>query len=173
MAGIAQAAALFLALVLAAAAVHKLVARDRLAMATGRLTGLAAPLAGVVTLTAAAIEAAAAIALVLTPVRPIGALLAAALWLAYGVALLAARRRGESTFDCGCGFAVQRKPVDGFTSARPFGLALIATLVAVLPATPVSLVEPVFAALALYALFLAAGEIAALPAQPSNRSLAR
>lgn len=173
MTGIAQAAALFLALVLAAAAVHKLVARDRLAMATGRLTGLAAPLAGVVTLTAAAIEAAAAIALVLTPVRPIGALLAAALWLAYGGALLAARRRGESAFDCGCGFAVQRKPVDGFTIARPFGLALLAALVAVLPTTPVPFAEPIFAALALYALFLAAGEIAALPAQPSKRSLAR
>ena len=173
MAGIAQAAALFLALVLAAAAVHKLVARDRLAMATGRLTGLAPPLAGVVTLAAAAVEVSAAIALVLTPVRPIGALLAAALWLVYSGALLAARRRGESAFDCGCGFAVQRKPVDGFTIARPFGLALLAAIVALLPITPVPIVEPVFAALALYALFLATGEIAALPAQPSNRSLAR
>lgn len=170
MAGITQAAALFLALVLAAAAVHKLVARDRLTMATGRLLRLDAPLAGVAMLAAAAIEAAAAIALVLTPARPIGALLAAALWSSYGVALLAARRRGESAFDCGCGFAVQRKPIDSFTMARPFGLVLLALFVASAPGAPAPLVEPVFAALALYALFLAAGEIAALP---SKRSLAR
>lgn len=170
MAGIAQAAALFLALVLAAAAVHKLVARERLIAATGRLLGLQPPLAAVAMLAAAAIEAVAAIALILPPVRPIGALLAALLWLGYGVALLAARRRGESAFDCGCGFAVQRKPVDRFTIVRPFGLVLLATLVALTPEAPAPLVEPVFAALALYALFLAAGEIAALP---SKRSLAR
>jgi hypothetical protein len=170
MSGIVQAAALFLALVLAAAAVHKLVARERLATATGQLLRLQPPLAMVAMLAAAAIEAVAAIALVMAPTRPIGALLAALLWLGYGAALLSSLRRGDAAFDCGCSFTAQRKPVDRFTVARPFALMIVAGLVAVAPEAPAPLVEPVFAALALYTLLLAAGEIAALP---TKRSLAR
>lgn len=169
--------ALFLALVLGTAAAHKLAARDRLAAAVGRLTGLAAPLARVAMFGAAAVEAAAAIALLFTASRPLGAVLAALLWGGYAIALATARRRGEDAFDCGCSFAVQRKPVDGAMLLRPLLLAALAlgvaatALLPVAGAPPLPGVEPLFAALALYALYLAAGEIAALPS--TRRSLAR
>lgn len=171
MAGITPALALFLALVLAGAAIHKLVDGDRLAGATGRLLGLNPPLARTVMLAAAALEAAGALALFPTASRPLGAAIAAFVWLAYGIALLAARRRGESAMDCGCSFATHRGGIDSFTLLRPFALAAIAVLVILVPNPSAFTVEPLFAALALYALLLAAGELAALPS--TRRSHAR
>lgn len=172
MGAVTQTAALLMAIVLAGAAVHKLAATDRLAAATGRLLRLAPPLARPVTFAAAALEGAAALALLYPPSRPLGALIAACLWLAYGFALLAARRRGESMMDCGCSFAARRGGIDRFTLLRPFALALLAAGLAAIPSAPMAAaVEPIFAALALYALLLAAGELAALPSP--RRSHAR
>ncbi len=172
MAAVIPAMALFLALVLAGAAIHKLIDGDRLAGATGRLLGLNPPLARTAMLAAAALEGAAALALFPPASRPLGAAIAALVWLAYGIALSAARRRGESAMDCGCSFAAHRGGIDGFTLLRPFALTLLALAVMLAPAGgPGFAVEPLFAALALYALFFAAGELAALP--PIRRSNAR
>lgn len=155
---------LFLALVLTVATGHKLVQRDRLATATGRLLGLAPPLALPAMLAAAAIEAAAAIALLVGPAQPVGALIAALLWGTYGALLARARAQGDRSIDCGCSLAVHRTGITVFAVARAFGLAAVALLAALMPqALPGIAAEPLFAALALFALLLAAGEIAALP----------
>lgn len=164
--------ALFLALVLGAAAAHKLAARDRLAAATGRLLGVRAPLAFPAMIAAAAIECAAAVSLLFPASRAPGAVLGALLWTAYWIALAAARRRGEGAIDCGCDLAARLKRIDRFMLWRPAGLAMLAIGTALAPAAPSAIAaEPVLAALALYALFLAAGELAALPT--SRRSLAQ
>jgi hypothetical protein len=151
--------ALFLAGLLAASAVHKLTARDRLAPIAARLArspqGLGMPLL----LGAATLEAVAAIALILPDLRSIGATTAAALWLAYG-ALLGARL-GER-MDCGCDLFAREKPVDLLAVARPLLLAALAGAQLVMPAAPLTLDAP-FAALGLIALWFAAGELAVLP----------
>lgn len=164
--------ALFLALVLGSAAVHKLVARERLVLATERLLRIAPPVARVAMFGAAAVEAAATIALLLAPVRIPGAAIAALLWSGYAVTLAAARLRGESGIDCGCSFAVHRKGIDGFAIARNVVLLGLALFVGLIPASnTLPGAEAVFAALALFSLLLAAGELAALPSL--RRSIAR
>ncbi len=154
----------FLALVLASSAIQKVVARDRMSAATAQLTGAAPGLAAPISLVAAAIEAMAAVALLFTATQPVGALLAAAIWLAYGVALTAAAQRGDS-LDCGCSFAVRKRSIDNFTVARPFALAAFAAgvLIAASKGGTAPGIEPLFAALGLFTLYHAAGEIAALP----------
>lgn len=162
----------FLALVLATSSLQKLLERNRISMATARLTGLNAALALPVLLVAAAVEALAALTLVLPQTQGLGAVLAGSLWLGYGAVLLAAARRGDS-LDCGCSFTVRTKPVDSFMIARAFGLAILAgvVLAAALTGATAPGIEPVFAALGLFALYNAAGEIAALP--PLRRKAAR
>lgn len=167
-----QVAALFLAAVLAASAAHKLVERARLAAATAGLLRLHPAVAMPVTMAAAALEAAAALALVLPASRPVGALLAALLWSAYGAALFAARRRGDGGIDCGCDFGKRRGGIGRFAIARAFmlGAAALALFVSPVGGGGVD-IQSAFAALAFLALLFAAGEIAQLPAP--TRSVAR
>lgn len=162
----------FLALVLAASAAQKLVERDRMALATAKLAGLNLSIAGPASLVAAAIEAMAAIALLFPSTQAIGAALAGTLWLGYGLALGAAARRGDS-LDCGCSFAARTKPVDAFTVGRAFVLACLAmlALAAALAGATAPGIEPLFAAVGLFTLYHAAGEIAALP--PLHKKAAR
>ncbi|MBB6427784.1 MauE/DoxX family redox-associated membrane protein [Sphingopyxis sp. JAI128] len=170
---IASALTLFLALVLAIAAAHKLAERTRLAAATAGLLRLAPAIAAPVTMAAAAVEFAAALALFFPASRVAGALLAALVWAGYGAALIAARRRGDGGLDCGCDFGRRRSGIGRFAIARPLALALAA--LALIPLSPAGGggidVQSVFAALAFVALLFAAGEIAHLPA--TRRSAAR
>lgn len=146
---------LFLALVLAMAAGHKLLDRERLAASAAALTGAPVALGVPISLAAAAYEAAVALALLFPATRPAGAMLAAVLWSAYGIALM---RRLGSTLDCGCNFAARAKPVDSFAVLRAFALAALATIALLTPAMPLTLLSP-FAALGFLALYLALGEI--------------
>ncbi|MBK8629791.1 MAG: hypothetical protein IPN84_06190 [Sphingomonadales bacterium] len=150
--------ALFLALVLAVSAGHKLVERERMGVAAGRLTGLSGALGGVANVAAAAVEIMAALCLLVPPLQAVGGAIAGALWLAYGVAL--AMRYGE-TLDCGCTFAAQEKPVGPFMLARAFGLMLLGGIVALSASAPLDLIAP-FAALAFLALYFAANELAGI-----------
>lgn len=156
---------LFLALVLALAAAHKLLKRDRLATAAARLTGLPLSTGALVSLAAAALETVAAIALLLPGTQPIGAAIAALLWLGY--AALLASHLGQS-LDCGCSLGVREKPVSALLVARATGLAALALLVAFAP-TAAPTIETPFAALAFLALYLALDELLALP-RPSWRT---
>ena len=135
--------ALFLALVLLSAAAHKAFQADRLA---------------------GAVELLAAIALLFAATRPAGAAIAAGLWLVYAVLLV--RRRGEA-FDCGCTFGAHAAAPRVFAPARAILFAGLAGAAALLPAGTGS-PEPLFAALALFSLQSAAGELAAIP-QPHWR----
>lgn len=159
--------ALFLALVLLAAAAHKAFQPERMAGAAARLAGTSASFGKVLAATAGATELLAAVALLFAATRPAGAAIAAGLWLLYAVLLV--RRRGEA-FDCGCTFGAHATAPRVFAPARAIGFALLAVLVAVVPAGVWSPV-PLFAALALFSLHSAAGELAAIP-QSNGRSLA-
>ena len=164
----ATAFAFFLVLVLATAAGHKIAAQDRLAAATATLLGTGLPIGRVLGLTAAAIEVLAALALIFGTTRILGAVIAGALWFAYGSALFAARRRG-ATLDCGCDFDAKIKPVDGFALWRAGALMVLAFIVAATPFSQTG-IETLFAALAMFSLYLGANELAALP--PLRRSAA-
>lgn len=149
---------LFLALVLAMAACHKLIDRDRLAASAAALTGAPVALGAVISLAAAAYEAVVALALLFPATRLAGAVLAAVLWSTYGVALM---RRVGATLDCGCSFAARAKPVDAFAVLRAFTLAALAMSVLLNPTMPLTLLSP-FAALGFLALYLALGEVMAI-----------
>lgn len=146
---------LFLALVLAMAAGHKLLDRERLAASAAALTGAPVALGSTISLAAAAYEAAVALALLIPTTRVAGAALAAVLWSVYGLALL---RRLGTALDCGCNFAAREKPVDRFAVLRAFALAALAWGVALTPAAPLTILAP-FAALGFLALYLALGEV--------------
>lgn len=150
--------ALFLALLLGLSAAHKLVARAELAPVAARLAGTSAALGPMLLAAAATIEALAALALLLPPLRSAGALGAALLWAGYALALW--RRRGE-TLDCGCDLVRRARPVTMIAWARPLMLAALALALVPAPAASFTLETP-FAALALLSLWLAAAELAAL-----------
>ncbi|MBO9379133.1 hypothetical protein GG804_20390 [Sphingomonas histidinilytica] len=169
MSAMASPLALFLAVVLLTAAAHKLAARDRLATAAARLAGVAPALGQPLSLAAAAVEAGAGLALAVPAARPAGAIVAALLWTAYAVLLWRAHRAGRA-FDCGCSFGAQPKIVTLYPVRRAAVLALLAIVAALLPAAMPGALD-LFAALAFFALYLAAGELAAVSS--TGRSLAR
>lgn len=156
-----RALALFLALVLALSAAHKAQSPDRLATATGRLAGVSGPLATVLMVLSGAIEAVAALCLVLPGATMAGALIAAWLWTIYGLAMV--RRRGE-TLDCGCDLVARPHPVGLPQIVRPLVLAALALVLGLLPLPPSdSLAIDVMAAFGALALYLAALELMAIP----------
>ncbi|WP_416908463.1 MAG: MauE/DoxX family redox-associated membrane protein [Polymorphobacter sp.] len=152
--------ALFLALLLGVSAAHKVIARSAMAPIAARLAGASAGLGAALLLAAATVEGLAAVALLAQPLRTLGALLAALLWLAYAAALW--RRHGER-LDCGCDLTRRETPVGATAIARPLLLALLAAVVVLSPPAAVTIDTP-FAALALLALWFAAAELSALPA---------
>ena len=150
---------LFCAMLLAASAVHKAAARERLAAATAKLAGTGALGGQLLLIVAGTAEIVAALCLLIAPLRVPAALIAAALWAGYALAL--ARRRGQ-TLDCGCDLAARAKPVTSALVLRSGGLALLAAGLALLPETPFTLDAP-FAAAGLLALYLGASELLAIP----------
>lgn len=150
---------LFLAALLAASALHKLLSRERLAAVTARLVGVALPSGVLVLALAATLEGLAAIAMLVEPLRLGGAIAASALWLGYGFALW--RHRGQ-TLDCGCDLFARVRPVDAVAIGRPLLLAALAGATAIPPVLAWTLDAP-FAALALLALWFAAGELHSIP----------
>lgn len=79
-----------------------------------------------------ALEGLLLVALVLPPVRSLGAAGTAALLLGYAAAMALVLRRGQRRIDCGCGEPPQ--VVSALTIARNAVLALLALTVAALPA---------------------------------------
>ncbi|WP_421838030.1 MauE/DoxX family redox-associated membrane protein [Novosphingobium sp.] len=151
---------LFCVGLLAASALHKVLARDRLAEATARLVGVGAVPGQLLLVLAGTLEFVAAACLLAAPLRLAGAVIAALVWGTYALAL--ARRRGE-TLDCGCDLAARPKPVSTAQMLRAGGLALLAAAVALFPDAPLTLDAP-FAAAGLLALYLGASELLAIPA---------
>ena len=169
------AVACFLALVLATAAAHKALQPARLSAAAARLAGVAPPSASLLLVLAGAIEAVAALCLLLPGTHVAGAAIAAAVWSAYALALW--RRRGE-VLDCGCDLTARPRPVSTGQVARAAVLAALAIAVAALPAltggfgtdlVAESLAMTVLAAIGLFALYLATSEILTIP-EPAWRN---
>lgn len=152
------AVALFLALVLAISAIHKVIARQRLAIVAMRLAGVSPALGLPLVMTTAVVEALSALALLIPALQQGGTLAAVVLWLVYAAALW--RKRGQ-TLDCGCDFTSRERPVTLASVLRPTLLGGLALGVAILPVQTWSLDTP-FAALTLLALWFAAGELASL-----------
>ena len=150
---------LFCAALLAASALHKATARDRLAAAAAKLAGTGALGGQLLLIVAGTVEVVAATCLLIEPLRLAGALIAAALWAGYGLAL--ARRHGQ-TLDCGCDLAARAKPVTSALVLRSAALAVLAGGVALLPTTTFTLDAP-FAAAGLLALYIGASELLAIP----------
>ncbi|MEI6643069.1 MAG: MauE/DoxX family redox-associated membrane protein [Novosphingobium sp.] len=150
---------LFCALLLAASAAHKAAARERLATATARLAGTGALGGQLLLIVAGTAEIVAALCLLIEPLRLAGAVIAAALWGGYAIAL--ARRHGE-TLDCGCDLAARAKPVTWALVLRSAALALLAGGLGIMPDAPLTPEAP-FAAAGLLALYLAASELLAIP----------
>ncbi len=150
----------FLAALLGASAVHKVLDRKRLGAVVARLTVTPLPVGVVLLALAATVEALAAIALLIPALRLAGAAIAVALWCVYGLALV--RQRG-AVLDCGCDLVARERPVDGFAILRPFVLAGLAALTLVVPSAAGWSIEAPFAALALLALWFAAGELHSIP----------
>ncbi len=148
------------AALLAASALHKAAARERLAAATAKLAGTGALGGQLLLIVAGTVEVVAALCLLIEPLRITGALIAAALWGCYAIAL--ARKLGQ-TLDCGCDLAARAKPVTWALVLRSAALALLAGILALLPAAPLTLDAP-FAAAGLLALYLGASELIAIPA---------
>lgn len=157
---------IFCAMLLAGSALHKAMARERLAAAAAKLAGAGPALGPVLLVLAGAVELIAAVCLLIEPLRVAGGIAAAALWAGYAIMLM--RRRGE-TLDCGCDLNARAKPVTAMLAARPAVLSALAILVSTLPAAPVTLDAP-FAAAGLLALYLGASELLAIP-RPAWRTV--
>lgn len=155
---------IFLAIVLAISAVHKLVRPDRISLAMAKLSGMPVGVASTAVFGVAALEFLVATALLFAQSRMIGATFAALIWFAYGIALL---RKFGTSLDCGCDFSTREKPIGAFDILRAFGLSSLAALVTLMPATTATIITP-FAIFGFLALYLAMGELAAIP-KPKER----
>ena len=143
---LAQAAAIFLALVATTAAVHKIVEPVRTRAATEKLTGGSPLVAGLLWRSAIAIELAGML-IVLPWARTVGAAVLASLWVSYAVALVLTSRREGSPVDCGCHFG-RHAPVDPAGAAsRAAAFAVAAALVGMAPAYPLTSIEVALLAL--------------------------
>lgn len=153
---------LFLAFVLALSAAQKALAPDRLAAATSRLSGAGAVSSRLLMVLAGSVEGVAAVFLLVPALTAIGALLAAALWGSYAIALL--RRNGE-VVDCGCDLATRAKPVDAAQVLRPVLLSATAVGVSLLAPqlTAIAAITDIFAAIGLFVLYLGASELMSIP----------
>tara|TARA_R110000824_G_scaffold77310_2_gene195570 strand:- start:631 stop:1122 length:492 start_codon:yes stop_codon:yes gene_type:complete len=158
--------AIFLAIVLAISAAHKLARPERMALAMAKLNGMPTGVASTAVFGVAALEFLAATALLFAQSRMIGATFAALIWLTYGVALL---RKSGTSLDCGCDFSSREKPVGAFDILRAFGLSFLAVLVSLIPVNTASITTP-FAIFGFLALYLAMGELAAVP-KPQERRI--
>lgn len=159
---LADTLALFLALVLAAAALHKIRQPGRLGAAAANLAGVSAFHGGLLATAAATAEILTAAALVVPFSRLAGALAALAIWALYAFLVWRAAARGTA-FDCGCTLFRRKSGGDRLSPVSPLFLALCASLLALLPSASDFGPQAVFAACALFCLRFAAEQIIDAP----------
>jgi hypothetical protein len=157
---VADALALFLAMVLVASAVQKFVQPQRLGAAAARLAGVRQAYGPLLARMAAAVEFMAASALVFPVVRFEGALAALALWSTYAVLAGRAAARG-GVFDCGCTLFRPKSIAASPSALSPGLLAAIAAGLLMLPESTGVEPQAFLAAATLLCLRFAAEEIAA------------
>ena len=120
------AAALTTALVFTLGAVHKF--KDRLKFEGALSAYELVPLGAVTALarTLPVLELAAALLVIATPTRPVGAALALVLLGTYTAAIAVNLARGRRDIDCGCGGSERETPLSGWLLFRNAWLMLIA-----------------------------------------------
>jgi uncharacterized membrane protein YphA (DoxX/SURF4 family) len=158
-------AALAIALLFAASALHKLRDWSRFTGALANYHVLPAPSTGVVAVLVVVLEVACVVLLANPAWRPAGAVLAAALLLLYGAAIAVNLRRGRTSIDCGCVGAGERRRIHRGMVLRNVvlaGVALGAALPAVSrPITPLDALTVAGSIAVAALLYLAADTLAA------------
>ena len=124
--------AVFLALLLSVAAVHKMIWGARARRAAGTLTGMEWSRAGVAVKLATFAELGAAGLLAIPAFRAGGALLAALLWSVYFALIARSIVVGRRDADCGCSFGAAHRPLGPYQLLRGASLVLLALAVAAL-----------------------------------------
>ncbi|CAH0357233.1 MauE/DoxX family redox-associated membrane protein [Sphingobium sp. CECT 9361] len=157
MAPVEGALALFLCITLVGAAAHKLAGLDRAASAVAGLLGFDAS-ARSLAIAAACVELAIGLA-ALIPTARTGALIGAAiLWGGYALLLDRVARSGRAGFDCGCSLS-RRSSDSGDQRLLAAALAALALAVALSPAHAAPGFMSMIAALGLFAIYIAIGEL--------------
>jgi hypothetical protein len=155
----------FLALLLAAAGVHKMIARHRLRTAAHELAGVPRRLAPFAVAALAVAECLASLLLWIPQSRAAGAAAAVLLWGGYCVLMLRAIAADRRDVDCGCSFGAAHGSLGAYQAVRNAALAGLAALVAVACARyGAELISPtpMLAAFALFALYVALDQAMAL-----------
>ena len=122
--------AVFLALLLSVAAVHKMIWGARARRAAGALTGMEWRNTGVAVKLAILSELGAAGLLAIPALRAGGALLAASVWSVYFALIARSIVIGRRDVDCGCSFGAAHRPLGPFQLLRCASLVLLALIVA-------------------------------------------
>jgi hypothetical protein len=147
-------AAVFLALLLAASAIHKIARWDRTRAAARDFAGIPAAAAAYGVVAACLIEALSAALLMAPSYRELGARLAALVLALYLGLIVRAILLGRRDVDCGCSFGAPQRALGAFEVGRNTLLVILASLVAVsgnavAPPSPTDILAAV-AFLALY-----------------------
>jgi hypothetical protein len=159
--------AAFLAALLLASGLHKMIGRGRAAVVVHEFAGVPLRLAPFVLAAVAATEALAGLLLWMPWSRAAGAVLALLIWGSYLWLIVRAIARGRRDVDCGCSFGAAQRPLGAYHVARIAALGGAAALVAVVctaSATGPVIASQVLAALALLALYGALDQVMSLSA---------
>jgi uncharacterized membrane protein YphA (DoxX/SURF4 family) len=155
--------AAFLALLLLASGLHKIMRRDRSQSVLREFAGVPRVLAPFAVMAVAAGELIAGVLLLTPAYRAVGGVLAAVIWAAYLGLILRAIAQGRRDVDCGCTFAIAHRPLGAFQVTRNALLVSLGIVVGLQPAAGSPLVaSQILAALALAALYGALEQVMAL-----------
>jgi hypothetical protein len=122
--------AVFLALILLASGLHKVMRRARIESVVREFAGVSGVFAPFVAMAAAAAELLAGLMLLMPGCRALGGILAASIWAMYLCFILRAIAQGRRDVDCGCTFGAAHRPLGPFQVTRNAVLVGTAALVA-------------------------------------------
>jgi hypothetical protein len=166
MALLAAQLAAFLALILLASGLHKVIRRNRAQAVVREFAGVPRVLAPFAVSAVAAAELLAALLLLIPAYRAVGGVLAALIWAAYLGLILRAIAQGRRDVDCGCTFGIAHRPLGAYQVTRNAALVSMGALVGVGAlmgvGAAVSMGSEILPALALAALYGALEQVMAL-----------
>ena len=129
MAQLAVQLAAFLALILLASGLHKLIRRHGSQTVAREFAGVPRMLAPFAVMAVAVTELLAGLLLLTPAYRAVGGVLAALIWAAYLGLILRAIAQGRRDVDCGCTFGISHRPLGALQVTRNSVLVVMAALV--------------------------------------------
>jgi Methylamine utilisation protein MauE len=120
----------FLALLLLASGLHKIIRRDRSQLVVREFAGVPRALAPFAVMAVAGSESIAGLLLLTPAYRAVGGVLAAVIWAVYLGLILRAIAQGRRDVDCGCTFGTAHRPLGAFQVTRNAVLVSMAAVVA-------------------------------------------